>query len=247
MIVVKLYGGLGNQIWQYAFGLSQARRLKTELRLNTEVLLNTPQGWTKYNYELGCFKGVTEEIYNITSGLKLYKEGDSGEILNDTILDGYWQDENLFENVKDELRQKLQFKEKIEGNFKNTISIHIRRGDYLGGNHFVDLSQTDYYRKAIEYIKSKIKDPEFLIFSNDIEWTKNYLNFLNEKKHFINGNTINDLQLMSLCEHNITANSTYSWWSAWLNKNPNKIVIQPQKWLISCDIEKLKMNGSIVL
>jgi hypothetical protein len=243
MIITRLAGGIGNQLFQYAFGLSQARRLKTELRLNTEILSNTPVGWTKYNYELDCFKGITEQIDNNTSGLKLYKEGDKGDILNDTVLDGYWQNEKFVGDIKIEFKEELvQF---IGEEMKNTVSIHARRGDYLVGNHFIDLSKTDYYRKAIEYIREKTNNSisQFIIFSNDVEWAEEYFNFLNKGEWFVvrehpekltsKSKTVEDLYYMSHCHHNITANSSYSWWAAKLNKNTDKMVIQPKQWYVN--------------
>lgn len=264
MIVTRLMGGLGNQLFQYAFGLSQAKRLNTDVRVNTNILNNTPEGWTKYNCEVYNFK-IEDIIDNSEHGLELIREGQNKEIKNNSLLEGYWQGEKFFENVKEELKQKLKFKnedkleklflEKINYGFR-TITIHARRGDYLVGNHFIDLSTTNYYKNALDLVFNKLKDkdgiienPKIIIFSNDIEWAKEYFKWINLPMvvQFENNGTIEDLYLMSRCQNIITANSTYSWWAAWLNNNPNKIIIQPKQWLVTKDIDELKLEGSIVL
>lgn len=253
MIESMIYGGVGNQLFMYAFGLSQARRLKTELSLNIDILLHNPFHYTPYFFELLSFTGVTEDILTGNlPGLKLIEEHkwDGKEIKDNSLLDGYWQCEDFFDNVKDELRKKLEFKDRsVLDNFtnENTVSIHARRGDYLNGDYFVDLSKTNYYQNAVEHIKQVIDSPTFYIFSNDLSWANSYFSFIKDKKIFMTNGVCEDLKNMSLCKHNITANSTYSWWGAWLNKNPNKIVIQPKRWLKNKDIERLKLKGSILI
>jgi len=250
VIVSKVYGGIGNQLFMYAFGLSQARRLNTEFKLDIDILLYNPYHYTPYNFELTNFIGVTEQLASNVKGLISVEESKMGtnEIKGNSILDGYWQDEGLFDNIKAELRNKLVFKQKPILNINsNSVSIHARRGDYLNGDYFVDLAKTDYYKKAIEYVLSKAENPTFYIFSNDINWAKEYFSFIKQNKVFLNNNTIEDLYLMSLCKHNITANSTYSWWAAWLNSSPDKIVIQPHKWYETKNIEKLKQRGSVII
>ena len=253
MIVSKLYGGIGNQLYMYAFGLSQARRLNTELKLDIDILLYNPFHYTPYNYELGCFEGVAEEIIPTPTNLKLVEEIKLGnkKIEDSSLLDGYWQGEKMFESVKDELKQRLVFKQKSVALDKfekiNTVSIHARRGDYMNGDYFFDLSSSDYYQKAVEYIRSKVENPMFFIFCSDEKWAREYFNFIPNKVMVTGGTVQSDLQNMSLCKHNIIANSTYSWWGAWLNKNPNKIVIQPRKWVKGRDYETWALTGSVVL
>ncbi len=128
-------------------------------------------------------------------------------------------------------KENLDIKEKIE--LSEAVSIHVRRGDYLEDKIYSELIDIEYYKKAIEIIKSKIKSPVFFIFSNDIGWCKENLTF-NDEVYYINWNnkekSFRDMQLMSLCKHNIIPHSTFSWWGAWLNKNPKKIVIAPETW-----------------
>ncbi len=120
---------------------------------------------------------------------------------------------------------------------KKTVSIHIRRGDYVQHPFFKDICTISYYKNAIKYIRNNAEIDLFCIFSNDIQWVKN--NFSEEltdiETVFVDWNKGNDsfrdMQLMSVCNHNIIANSSFSWWGAWLNNNKDKIVVAPYKWM----------------
>jgi len=169
---------------------------------------------------------------------------DVNKLKQNLYLYGYWQSEKYFIKNEKIIRKNFQFKQPLTNkNFiisneiknSNSISLHIRRGDYLTDkkNSFVGVCSVDYYKKAISIISSKIINPVFYIFSDDMQWVKkNFTNNLNNKfiDHNDNQKSHFDLQLMSLCKHNIIANSSFSWWGAWLNSNANKIVIAPQKW-----------------
>jgi hypothetical protein len=116
-------------------------------------------------------------------------------------------------------------------NTTNSVSIHVRRGDYA--NHpNIGILDISYYQKAVIYMTKYIENPIFYIFSNDIEWCKENFMFI-DKKIIIDktNNEIEDMILMKNCNHNIIANSSFSWWGAWLNNNDNKIVIAPKKWM----------------
>jgi len=161
-----------------------------------------------------------------------------------TIM-GYWQSEQYFINIKVQIRKDFQFKptldiENDERKKKitstNSISIHIRRGDYaerLGTKIAHGLCSLDYYNSAIKFLLQKINNPYFFIFSDDLNWVKQNLKIPHDHE-FISGNVGNnsfvDMQLMSLCRNNIISNSTFSWWGAWLNPNPDKVVIAPEQW-----------------
>ena len=164
---------------------------------------------------------------------------------DNSLLKGYWQSEKYFQAVESVLRQDfifekedndeyfLQIKNKIETT--NSVGIHFRRGDYVT-NHTTNkhhgVCSLEYYRKAMQTIASKIEYPEFFIFSDEIQWVKNNLK-TDFPVHFIENSCEelhSDFRLMSSCKHNIIANSSYSWWAAWLNTNKEKIVIAPQKW-----------------
>jgi hypothetical protein len=123
---------------------------------------------------------------------------------------------------------------------KNSCSLHIRRGDYISDEKANNVHGTcglEYYKKAIKHINSQFENVQYFIFSDDISWTKE--NLLIENAIYVHNNSIphEDIYLMSLCNHNITANSSFSWWGAWLNKNQNKTVIAPKKWFVDRENE----------
>jgi hypothetical protein len=146
-----------------------------------------------------------------------------------------------------QLRRCFRFKNKLKGKnlviaseikMKNSVSIHIRRGDYLHNKKNTSLYATcnsKYYFEAIKIINSSVEKPFFFVFSDDIPWAKKIFKNMRNFK-FITGNcgelSYIDMQLMSLCKHQIIANSTFSWWAAWLNKNDNKIIISPKNWFL---------------
>ncbi|HSU29355.1 MAG TPA: alpha-1,2-fucosyltransferase [Chitinophagaceae bacterium] len=158
-------------------------------------------------------------------------------------LQGQWGNEKYFENVKAELLQRFRFKIDLnapvealarEISMQNAVSVHIRRGDYIGKDSvFTDLTQQDYYPAAFQHISKTVVNPVFYIFSDDPAWTSKQYDWLAKYEHrFVEGNRGNDsyrdMQLMSLCKHNIIANSTFSWWGGWLNQYPGKTVICPR-------------------
>jgi len=170
---------------------------------------------------------------------------DGVNYLNDnSYLDGYWQSERYFDDNADKIRAEFTFKipfSKINSEIAahilqvNAISLHVRRGDYVTNpkNAYIGFCSLDYYKAAINQMISKIKDPIFFIFSDDIAWVKNNLLFANQAvfvDHNKNTESYNDMRLMSLCKHHIIANSSFSWWGAWLNTNPDKLVIAPKNW-----------------
>lgn len=167
--------------------------------------------------------------------------------LDNVYLDGYWQSEKYFQHIREEILNDFFFKNRADINNKkyidiinetNSVSLHIRRGDYISNPLLKDITTTNYYLEAIDYINNFIKKPVFFIFSDDIDWCKE--NFKIKDGHLININkgdmSYNDMRLMSLCKHNIIANSTFSWWGAWLNRNKNKIVIAPEIWFSKTDM-----------
>ncbi len=170
--------------------------------------------------------------------------------LKNTYFIGFWQSEKYFISIADKILQEFTFKipldktnaeiaEKIQNT--NAVSIHFRRGDYLKKSraHITSTVCTvDYYRRAITYIAEKTDNPYFFIFSDDMDWVKE--NFILENAHYINNNSgknsYRDMQLMSLCKHNIIANSSFSWWGAWLNRSADKIVCAPEIWFRQIDM-----------
>jgi len=164
---------------------------------------------------------------------------------------GGWHTEKYFCEIKDVIYKTLQFHIKEndynviqiqkEIKTKNSVSIHVRRGDYLNKglkDIFGNVCNLDYYKKALDYIHQHVENPYFYIFSDDKQWIKENLNFPNsEIVDFNEGeDSWKDMYLMSQCKHNINANSTFSWWGAWLNKNPNKRVVVPEKFILSSEL-----------
>lgn len=154
-----------------------------------------------------------------------------------------------------DITQKAELKEISEQiRDKNAVGVHIRRGDYLEGNNawlYGDICTPTYYKKAIEYIQANTDNVIFCFFSNDIEWVKNKYRYENamfiSETMFIDYQDWYDMYLMSQCKHNIIANSTFSWWGAWLNQNPEKIVIAPKKWVNGCDFKDIYPFGWITI
>lgn len=159
---------------------------------------------------------------------------------------GYWQTEKYFCHIEKEIQATFEFKRELlspeTARFlrriieTNSVSIHIRRGDYLSEINqglYGGICTEMYYAKAITYICNKIDQPSFFVFSNEIDWVKNNVDIPNPTYiDFNNGaDSWQDMFLMSQCKHNIIANSSFSWWGAWLNRNTNKIVITPSRFI----------------
>lgn len=161
----------------------------------------------------------------------------------DCYISGYWQSQKYFNFIEDIIRKDFTFHKPLEGKNieianriekSNSISLHIRRTDYFTSSvhHICSL---DYYNKAVEIVSTKIKNPHFFVFSDDINWAEENLKLPYEMTFITDNNAEKsyiDMQLMSICKHNIIANSTFSWWGAWLNSNENKIVIAPKIWFV---------------
>ncbi len=162
----------------------------------------------------------------------------------DIYLQGYWQSEKYFLAIRAVLADEFSILTKPnsanadflkEMQCCESVSIHVRRGDYLSNpktNSIHQCCSVNYYTEAVSLIKSRIKSPRFFVFSDDPDWAEANLTFGNIR--VIRGNegakSVEDLRLMSNCRHNIIANSSFSWWAAWLNQNPDKIIISPRKW-----------------
>ncbi|MEZ4902597.1 MAG: alpha-1,2-fucosyltransferase [Spirosomataceae bacterium] len=265
MIIVRLRGGLGNQLFQYALGRHLALLNQTELKLDIS-LLTTPYTWTRRQYQLDAFVikatvATRQEIaalkgkYEVLSRLlrflspQYYREpcfefDDKVLSLRGSFyLDGYWQSEKYFEAIASLLRTDLRPEVALSANRaaafgenKNTIavSIHLRCVAIISfcskANRYLQPCSMDYYENAIGYMAKEIENPTFFVFSDDISWVRENLK-VPFQVHFIEGYTPQeDLWMMAACRHHIIANSTFSWWGAWLNPGPYKTVIAPQRW-----------------
>lgn len=276
--IVIISGGLGNQMFQYAFYKYLSIKNNTKLDLSYFLYNKVHNG-----YELEKIFSIKEEEENIFYNKSILEENylfkiiyellkkfyikigniylenrneniEKQKIKNKKFYMGTWFSEKYFIEIQNDIRNIYIFPKIEEGknlevlkilqNSKETVSLHIRRGDYLLTSRYNNLPETNYYENAINLIKEKIKNPIFIIFSNDIEWCKENLNL--EGTYYVDWNkgedSYRDMQLMSLCNHNIIANSTFSWWGAWLNSNPNKIVIAPKKYF--SDTAKGNTNSS---
>ncbi len=275
MIVVKLIGGLGNQLFQYAAGRALALKHQTELKLDLSFLNTDPKNeYTKRGFELNKFNAKSliashndiEAFYKKTlfdKFISLYFPNSvfKKNIFNQndfsfmedfftssskrTYLNGYWQSERYFVAVRDILLKDLVIKKEMSEQCKltkdlilnsNSVSLHIRRGDYVSNKNATashGILSLEYYNKAMTHLNGLHQDLKVFIFSDDMNWVKENLKLTNECVYvdFNTGeNSVFDMYLMSQCKHNIIANSSFSWWGAWLNQNLQKTVIAPEKW-----------------
>ena len=260
MVFVSLSGGLGNQMFQFAFGLSYAERNKETLILETSEL----QSDVKREYALGAFNinntcitsnpkelsffkrlslGIFGTIKDIKEKAEFKFDSDFSHIKGQIRLLGYWQNQKYFEDFKEEIFSIFSLKKpgttfcalSEKYHELQTVSIHVRRGDYVSDlqtNQVHGTCSLDYYKDAIEMINKSNPAIKFtyLIFSDDKAWSKEAFSFLQDKEIIEQLLDAEELILMSQCTHNIIANSSFSWWAACLNKNKNKKVIAPQKW-----------------
>jgi len=263
-IRVKLTGGLGNQMFQFAAGYSIAKKYNVKLSLDLR----------RFNRRQDHNGFELQEVFDICSKVSFlnktlsFKSINFKEILNkfDTtfynfkephfhytanilnipkhsFLDGYWQSELYFRDYAIEIKKIFNFSDPLDkqnhliaNDIKqnNSISIHIRRGDFLlkqNNNHYIDLKE--YYLKAINETSKFFKNPKYFIFTDDPSWvTDNF--FLNHSYIVVDTNhgskSFLDMYLMSLCKSNIIANSSFSWWGAWLNDKKDKVIYAPKNW-----------------
>ncbi len=255
MIIIKIKGGLGNQLFQYAFG--RALAMKTGKKLKFDLSFYRQQNLR--SFALNRFGTVFDGILNFKEKFELklrsywpalsreiyYFKENKGllnlQVLANSkicIIDGYWQSEKYFAEISDVIKKEIRIRD-LSACFMqnilstNSVSLHVRRGDYVSipVNQHYNVCDLDYYQRAMQIIKSQAIDPVIFIFSDDIDWVKDNLK-LDVPHFFVNGNDeCVDFYMMSCCKHNIMANSTFSWWAAWLNSNPKKIVIAPKMWL----------------
>ncbi|MBQ9377901.1 MAG: alpha-1,2-fucosyltransferase [Schwartzia sp.] len=266
MILVEISGGLGNQMFQYACGKALALRNNDMLALDLswyEVPGRRDFQLTHYNIShvkcdnAGLLSLKTahrcrrwiESVFRKNRRIRENGFGYDGSVLSakgNIYLQGYWQSEKYFLDCKEAIAKDFCLSEKLDRSneewadkiksSRNSVSIHIRRGDYLSQPEnreiYAELSVA-WYCNALRIMEALLGEMNLFIFTNDIPWVR--ANFLFDAPMlFVDANDENngykDMYLMSLCNHHIIANSTFSWWSAWLNRNPDKIVITPRKW-----------------
>jgi len=260
MIITKLIGGLGNQMFQYAAGKQISTTNNTKLKLDVTGYDHqvgiTPRKYMLDIFNIQAVPAGKSEVWRhrLTMAMFRHHKIQQKDIHNihqflaipdNSYLEGYWGSEKYFKGVEGIIRQDFTFKsrpdvgnKKLIEKIKNSmsISIHIRRGDYVldkKTNQFHGVCSLDYYLRAVKLITQKVSRPHFFVFSDDHQWAEKHFKLqqpMEVVKHNYRKNHHEDMRLMTCCHHHIIANSSFSWWGAWLNSNPDKIVIAPKKW-----------------
>ena len=273
MIIVKLMGGLGNQMFQYAAGRSLALRLNTALKLDLSFLEGNQTGNTPRTFALNCFainadkapcretaimKGkrttllgaIVARCTQKTCRYTVFREKQFNfdptffSLKDNVYLEGYWQSERYFKDIKGNILEEFRFMPPLDGlnlalaeeiGEVDSVSLHVRRGDYVTDKNTSEMHgacSLEYYQIAVERVTQSLKDPSFFLFSDDPEWVADNIKLRYPTKYITHnvGREYEDLRLMSLCKHHIIANSSFSWWGAWLSANHEKLIIAPQKW-----------------
>jgi hypothetical protein len=275
MIISRIYGGMGNQMFQYAFGRMLSIKHNTKFKIYFD---DCGFGWAEHSKYLAlnkfniqaeiatvreraqfiCDSGniAIKALHKIKRTIKgLNYIGDAAKVHeyhynalvapDNSYTDGFWQSEIYFKDIEAIIRNDFSIKIPLSDYAKsieqqiissNAVGIHVRRGDYLQQTQTYVICGTDYYRNALNVIKSKVEDISIFIFSNDAEWVKENLKF-NFPTVVVEGTEpYEDMHLMSCCKHNISSNSTFGWWGAWLNPDKDKVVILPERWLTDSTI-----------
>lgn len=272
MVIVKIIGGLGNQMFQYAYAKAlqqKGHEVKIDISAFETYKLHGGYQLDKYNIDLDSSKkDENDKFYKNTIFYKVLrrfgidfsrriKENSllfNSELLkieDNSYLDGYFQCEKYFKDIREIILKQFtinqdisnytkEIKNKIQ-NSQNSCSLHIRRGDFANSTNINIHGACDieYYKKAIQYLEEKVENINYFIFSDDIEWVKENLAiqnaiYIDSKEKRI---PHEDIYLMSLCKNNIIANSSFSWWGAWLNQNEKKMVIAPKRWFADDKLE----------
>jgi len=278
MIIVKVWGGLGNQLFLYALyrGLQEnGKEAKLDISsykfikahgsgyLIPVVFENTRNEYAAPGecrrlavYQSDLFHRALRR-YGINKKTFVSQSRDYGSCayspevlsLENAYLEGFFQSERYFGHIRDLLRRELVFRvpERYPNIYResimasNAVSIHVRRGDYLKNGYKRRLVfTTEYYKNAVAYIKEKVADPVFYVFSDELDWCREYFAgyggsfcFVQQKEE-----AWFDMYLMSLCKHNIIADSSFSWWGAWLNRHDYRLVLYPEGWPFVIGLDK---------
>ncbi len=274
MIITKIIGGLGNQMFQYAVARDLALRHGNSFKVdiaafdhyslhqgfelnrifgNVAPIVDKPEilrilgwqalPWVRRYLSHHRFSKFRSQAFVQEPGLDYWPA--INNVPENCYLSGYWQSASYFNQSEAAIREDFSFVIPLSKENQaiadvmagcSAVSLHVRRGDYVANavtNAHHGTCSIAYYESAIKYITERVTDPVFFVFSDDIDWVKSHINISN-KAHFIEHNkgqnSYCDMQLMSLCKHHIIANSSFSWWGAWLGSNPEKIVIAPQQW-----------------
>lgn len=221
MVTCVFLGRLGNQMFQIATTMAHAWRNNDTFILPTEV--EGPKGTPIYFPHLP--HGEMKEEYTYVEQYHPYQQI---PYRPNMCIRGYWQSEKYFAEYRQRIIESFAIPYEMR---KGVVSIHCRRGDYVDHADRFPPTTIEYVERAVKHFVD-LGYSNFLVFSDDIDWCKQNIRPKHGEAYFYSGNTseLKDLQMMSGCEHNIIANSSFSWWGAWLNRNPNKIVIAPKVW-----------------
>lgn len=277
MIIARIFQGLGNQMFQYAYVRALSLRNRVQFKLDITYFIDNSghrqYGLNRFNIRENI--ATPEEIYIIKNGIKpnrihnyffrkgllfkpYYKQPYVAEHLSrfdqnllkinsDTYIEGYFTSEIYFKDFASQIREDFTFKSLPNEKNKefinqmaleNSVCLSIRRGDFVN-NPLHDVCSLNYYHDAVKCMMEKVENIRLYIFSDDINWVQQ--NFIPDAPHtFVVHNRpdfYEDFRLMQHCRHHIIPNSTFSWWAAWLGSCPEKIVVAPERWLNSSDIE----------
>lgn len=274
-------GGLGNQMFQYAFYLRMkqvAGRVKVDISdfadyglhngfeledVFPSIALKKTSRTDLNLYTNNNREWIWRKLRRLNGSKNVYWEESPQFAYHENVFHdkrgryywGYWQHISYINPVEKEVREQLIFPEISDQNNLDllkkiqlsppAISVHVRRGDYLQVPLLGGICTEEYYKTSIQFMKDQFESPLFVIFSNDMAWCRKEFKDLNAI--FVDWNTgknsFRDMQMMSLCDHQIIANSSFSWWAAWLNQNPSQIVVSPKRWV---NDPKLDTSGLIL-
>lgn len=275
MKIVRIFGGLGNQMFQYAMAVALR-----EIHPDEQVWIDAScmKGYPLHNgYELQRIFGTSiaqapqTQVARVAWPLPHYRLWQFGRRVlprrrsmvvegrdmafmpdltsrsDDLLLEGYWQTERYFREAAGAVRRAFCFLD-FEPGSRNaalaaqlggcmSLSVHVRRGDYLKIANTSGICTMDYYKRAVDAMLARVRPELVVVFSDDAQWCReNFGELLGGlPAEYVDWNggsdSYRDMQLMSLCSHNIIANSSFSWWGAWLNQNPGKVVMAPSRWM----------------
>lgn len=263
-IIVRLYGGLGNQLFQYAAGRRLSVLHGTILKMDTSQLCLIGRSYNLSPFSIQGNFATPQEVAALTGNSISYFKEPSFDLSykenilktrRDVYLEGYWQSERYFADISQLILREFRQKDPLDLNTQKSaekiqqsesVSLHFRRGDYVENPKVRSLLGNlgmKYYEKCIQLVGERIEHPQFFVFSDDIDWVAENLH-IGYPMTFVTHNgskNYDDLRLMSMCKHNIVANSSFSWWGAWLNSNPGKLVLAPSRWFAdprfnTCDL-----------
>lgn len=289
---VAIFGGLGNQMFQYALAIvMDSNGIPTKISVNDYLLNRHHHGFEllkAFNVPIPIRDRM--KVYVVSKARQVFVDvnlvyvrrliskifSTSKYMFNETmeysfdervfeqensLLIGTWQCFKYFESQEDLIREVFNFNKPIDPlNLKlskeiksvNAIAVHVRRGDFLNpgmSNRRIIIDSKDYYQNAFDIMSNSVENPVFYVFSDEISWAKQNFKGENFKfiSHNIGSNSYLDMYLMSLCKHFIIANSSFSWWAAWLAENKKKKVIIPSPWIKGSNCKGLYPKDWVVL